>query len=108
MTHNLTITKMALQLQEEEAPKFDISFVTLGGFHIQGAVFVVFGKYIAKCGGPDILNECHITEKRSLKSFISGKGYKKNQEYPSATCTDHGVSIFSIFFRIKRNNRNVI
>ena len=79
MTHNLTITKMALQLQEEEVPKFDVSFVALGGFHIQGAAFVVFGKHIAKCGGPDILNECHITEQRSLKSFISGKGYKKTK-----------------------------
>ena len=78
VTYDLGIAKIALQLQEEEAPKFDNIFVVLGGFHIEMAAFVVFGKYIAKSGGPDTLSECHVIEKGSLKSFISGKGYKKN------------------------------
>ena len=37
--------------------------------------FAVFWKNIAESGGADTLNECYI-EKGSLKSFISGKGYK--------------------------------
>ena len=43
------------------------------------AAFTVFGKYIAEPGGPDILNECHIIEKGSLKSCISGKRYKRSK-----------------------------
>ena len=39
----------------------------------------VFGKHIAVSGGPDILNECHIIEKGSQISFISGKRYKRTK-----------------------------
>ena len=56
VTYDLTIAKIALQLQEEEAPKFETVFIALGVFHIEMKVFAVFGKYIAKSGGPDILN----------------------------------------------------
>ena len=59
VTYDLAIAKIAHQLQEEEVPKFDNVFFALGGFHIEMAAFAVFGKYIAKSGGPDILNECH-------------------------------------------------
>lgn len=43
------------------------------------AAFALFGKYIVESGGPDILNECHIIEKGSLKSFIFGKRYKRTK-----------------------------
>ena len=43
------------------------------------AAFAVFGEYIAESGGPDILNKSQIIEKESLKSFISGKGYKRTK-----------------------------
>ena len=42
VTYNFA--KRALQLQEEEAPKFDNVFVALGGFYIEMAAFVVFRK----------------------------------------------------------------
>ena len=79
VTYDLAIAKIAHQLQEEEVPKFDNVFFALGGFHIEMAAFAVFGKYIAESGGPDILNECDIIEKGFLKSFISGKGYKRTK-----------------------------
>ena len=81
MSYDLGIAKIALQLKEEEAPKFDNVFVAFGGFHIEMAMaaFAVFRKYIAESGGPGILNECHIIEKVSLKSLISGKGYKRTK-----------------------------
>ena len=79
VTYDLAIAKIALQLQEEEAPKFDNVFVVLGGFQIEMAAFAVFGEYIAESGGPDILNKSQIIEKESLKSFISGKGYKRTK-----------------------------
>ena len=41
--------------------------------------FIVLGKYIVKSGGPDILNKGHVIEKGSLKSFISGKRYKRTK-----------------------------
>ena len=41
--------------------------------------FSVFGKHIAESGGPDILSECHIIEKGSRKSLISGKRYKRTK-----------------------------
>ena len=51
--------------------------MALCAFHIEMAFFAAIGKYIAESGGPYIVNECHILEKGSLKSFISGKGYKR-------------------------------
>ena len=77
MTYNLAITEIALQLREEESPKFDNVFVVLGGFQIKIAFFAIFEIYIADFGDPDILNECHIIEKGSLKSFNSEKRYKR-------------------------------
>ena len=66
MSYDLAIAKIAPQLKEEKAPKFDNVFVALGGFHIEMvmAAFAVFRKYIAEPRGPDILNECHIIQKR--------------------------------------------
>ena len=103
VTYDLAIAKIALQLQEKKVPKFVNVFVALGGFHTEMAAFAVFGKYIAES---DILNECNIIEKGSLKPFISGKGCKRTKS-PPATCTVHGNSTFSIFSRIEQNSRNV-
>ena len=79
VTYDLAIAKIALQLQEQESPRFDNVFVALGAFHVKMAAFCIFGKYIAESGGPYILNECHVVEKGSLKSFLSGKGYKRSK-----------------------------
>ena len=58
VTYDLTIAKVAMQIQAEESPKFDNVFVALGGVHIEMALFSAFAKYIAaESGGPHILNE---------------------------------------------------
>ena len=44
VTYNLGISKIALQLQKEEAPKFHNDFVALGGFHIKMEAFRKFSE----------------------------------------------------------------
>ena len=46
--YDLAIAKIALHLQEEEAPKFDNVFAALGGFYIEMAAFALFGKYVVE------------------------------------------------------------
>ena len=41
------------------------------------ALFNVFGKYLAKSGGPHILNGCLVLVAGSTKGFLSGKSYKR-------------------------------
>jgi len=41
--------------------------------------FGVLGVCIADSGGPYVLNESHLIEKRSLPSFLSGKAYKRSK-----------------------------
>ena len=79
VTYDLAIAKLAFEIQMEEAPNFDNIFISLGPFHIELAMFSVIGKYIAESGGPYLLNECHIIEKGSLNSFLSGKGYERSK-----------------------------
>ena len=92
----LVIAKIARQLQQEDAPKFQNVFIALGGFHIQMTALAVFGKYIAEAGGPNILNKCHITEKGPLKSFISGKGYKRSNRAHHLLVLAREVYIFNL------------
>lgn len=47
-------------IQYIEKPKFSNLFIFLGSFHIELAIFSIFGKIIAESGGPDILNECEV------------------------------------------------
>ena len=41
----------------------------------------MLGKYLAESGGSHILNETHVIEKRSLKSFLSGKSYNRCKRF---------------------------
>ena len=41
--YDLAIAKVALQLQYEERPKFELLFVRLGSFHIEFSVLGVCG-----------------------------------------------------------------
>ena len=66
-----------MQLQAEEKPTYGNVFIYLGPFHITCASFSMFGKYLEESGGPHILNETHVIEKGSLKSFLSGKSYNR-------------------------------
>ena len=52
VTYDLLIVKVAMQLQAEEAPKYDDIFVNMGAFHVDMAFFSALGKYLAESGGP--------------------------------------------------------
>ena len=41
----------------------------------------MLGKYLAESGGSHILNEIHVIETGSLKSFVSGKSYNRCKRY---------------------------
>ena len=70
LTYDLTIAKMAMEIQIEESPTSDNIFVTLGSFHMEMAFFSVIGKYIFESGGPHLLTESGIIENGSLISFL--------------------------------------
>ena len=71
LIYDLAIAKMAMEIQIEEAPRFDNIFVTLGSFHIEITFFSVIGKYISESGGPHLLTESGIIENGSLASLTS-------------------------------------
>ena len=77
VTYDLAIAKVAMQIQAEEKPQFDNVVVALGSFHIELALFSAFGKFIAESGGTHILNECEVLANGSVKSFNTGKNYKR-------------------------------
>ena len=60
LTDDLAIAKMALQIQHEESPKFDILFVNLAAFHIELSFFHAIATFIGESGWPYILIEAEI------------------------------------------------
>ena len=52
-------------------------FIFLGSFHIELAIFSIFGKIIAESGGPDILNECEVLAEISWSSFYKRTNYNQ-------------------------------
>ena len=77
VTYDIATAKLAMPILAEEKPTYHNVFIHLGLFHITCAFFSMLGKYLAESGGPHILNETHVIEKGSLKSFLPGKSYKK-------------------------------
>ena len=77
MTYDLAISKEAMQLQAEKSQHMTMFSSILDPFTSPVHFFSTLGKYLAESGGPHILNETHITEKGSLKSFVSGKSYNR-------------------------------
>ena len=77
VTYDLAIAKMALQIQAEESPRFDNTFIFVGAFHTEAAYFNALGTFLAESGGPSILIACDILASRSLKGFITGKHYNR-------------------------------
>ena len=70
VSYDLAIAKVAMQLQAEEKPTYKNVFIHLELLHITCAFFSMVGKYLTESGGPHILNETHVLEKGSLKSFL--------------------------------------
>ena len=79
MTYDLTVAKMAMEIQIEEASLFDNIFIALEWFHIEMAFFSLIRKYIPEFGGRDPLMKSGIIENGSLTSFLSSKSYKRNK-----------------------------
>ena len=77
VTYDLTIANVAMQLQAEKKPTYDYVFIHLGPLHITYAFFSILGKYLAESGASHILNKTHVTERGTLKSFLSGKSYNR-------------------------------
>ena len=106
VTYDLAIAKVAMQIQAEEAPMFDKLFINLGAFHIELALLGVLGKYLDASGGPFILNECHIIEKGSMNSFISGKNYKRGIRAHSLLSLSMEILHFKQFLKSKNMNNS--
>ena len=80
MTYDLAIAKIALQLQEGRFQNVIMFLLFLVVFTLKWQHSQFLENTLPSLGGPDILNECHIIEKRFLKSFISEKGYKRTKK----------------------------
>lgn len=77
VTYDLAIARMAMQIQLEEAPKFNSLFINLGGFHIQMAFFKTLGKYIDSSGIIDMLVQSEGLTEGSTNAFLDGKHFNR-------------------------------
>lgn len=77
VTYDLAIAKMAMQIQENEKPKFDNIFVNLGAFHLQMAFFKAIGKFIDSCGLVEILVQADVLAGGSMNSFLDSKHFNR-------------------------------
>lgn len=68
---------MAMQIQEQDKPKFDHIFVNLGAFHMQMAFFKAIGKYIDSCGLVDVLVQSEVLAGGSANSFLDSKHFNR-------------------------------
>ena len=78
MVHaDLAVAKLALQIQAEEAPKYDDTFIHFGAFHTALAYFSSIGYILEESGGPQILIESGVLASGSLNGFLSGRHYNR-------------------------------
>jgi len=75
--YDLAIAKPALQIQEQESPKYDNVFICFGAFHMQMAYFGAIGYILEESGGPQILIDTGVLAPGSLNGFISGKHFNR-------------------------------
>ncbi len=75
--YDLAVAKPAMQIQVEEAPRFDNIFICFGPFHIAMAYFGALGHILSCSGGPQILTDTEVLAPGSLNAFISGKHYNR-------------------------------
>jgi hypothetical protein len=68
------------------------------------ALFGAFGKYLAESGGPHILNEAGVIEKGSIKSFLSGKSYKRSKRCHQRLALAMEILHFTFFLETKDEN----
>lgn len=77
VTYDLTIAKMAMQIQKKEKPKFDNIFVNLRAFHTEMAFFKAVGKFIDCCGLVEILVQAEVLASGSVNSFLDSKHFNR-------------------------------
>ena len=71
VTFDLAIAKMAYKIQEEESPKHDKLFISLGSFHIKSCLLSILGIMIAESGGPFVLKDSRVLAPGSEKRIHS-------------------------------------
>ena len=77
VTYDLAVAKPALQIQDEEKPRYDNIFICFGPFHIFMAYFGALGHIIECSGGPHVLTESEVLAPGSLNGFSLGKQYNR-------------------------------
>lgn len=77
VTYDLAITKVALQIQATEKPRFDNLFIHVGTFHVMMAFFKAVGKFIENCGITNFMVSAELLASGSVNSFISGKHFNR-------------------------------
>ena len=76
VTYDLATENAAKKFQLlDQYPKYDNAFWNIGVFHFEMVFFCAMGKYIAKFGRPESLNQSRISENVSLKRFGLKIGY---------------------------------
>ena len=81
--------------------------MALGAFHIEMAFFSAIGKVIAESGGPYILQESEALAKGSIKSFITGKNYKRCKRLHEILSLAFEVLHFERFLSLESDTRYV-
>lgn len=77
VTYDLAITKVALQIQTTEQPKYDNIFINLGAFNIFMAYFKIVWKCIDEYGFTYIMVESELLASGSVNGFITGKHFNR-------------------------------
>ena len=77
VTYDLAVAKLALKIQDEDAPQYDNVFICFGAFHTMLAYFSGIGFFLAESGGPETLVETGVLASGSLDGFISGRHFNR-------------------------------
>lgn len=77
VTYDLAISKMAMQIQQKEKPKFDNILINLGAFHLEMAFFKAVGKYIDSSGLVEMLVQAEVLAGGSTNSFLDSKHFNR-------------------------------
>ena len=75
VTYDLTVAKIAKQIQATEKPLFDIVFIMFGSFHIEMSYFSSLRRIIESSRGPYVLTEMEAVAPGCLNKFLKGKRY---------------------------------
>ena len=67
-TYDLAIAEIVMQLQEQEALRFDKTYVSLVSFYIEPVLLYSFRKYIGESGEGD--HEMHVSYLSKIGNFF--------------------------------------